>query len=67
MLTHIYSMSGPEQQPEQDKKKEFFDHYEMRLSAETGLNKTDQQINELDQPENKLPFICVENRQISAC
>lgn len=46
-------MSG--QLPNQDKEERFVDLYKMSLSAETSLNKNDQQI---DQAENKRPFIC---------
>lgn len=42
------------------RKKGFFDLHktEESVCGETGLNKKDQQIDELDQAENKLPFIC---------
>lgn len=45
----------PGQLPNQDKVEKFVDLHKMSLSAETSLNKDDQQI---DQAENKLPFIC---------
>lgn len=61
-------MSEFGQQPKQDKKKGFFDLHKMSLSVGRLVSiKKDQQIDELDQAENKLPFICTRKQMKHQC